>query len=63
MNAMREWKYLVAAMIALAFLTAAHAQLQLLGVGPSGGFGGGGGDVCTGAADFSDGCAIAIFGH
>lgn len=29
----------------------------------NGGHAGGGGGGCVGAADFSDGCAIAVFGH
>lgn len=38
-------------------------MLQGRVVSGGGGGGGGGGGPCAGAADFSDGCAIAIFGH
>ena len=39
-----------------------QSGLSNLKGGASGG-GGGGGGGCVGAADFSDGCAIAVFGH
>jgi hypothetical protein len=61
---------LIIAIFAMMFLFI-HARAQSVGgqsgitnsrvVGGGGGGGGGGG--CVGAADMSDGCAIAIFGH
>lgn len=53
------------AAICAALATPAIGQLLLLGVGTgAGGSGGGGGPgSCSGAANFSDGCAAAVFGH
>lgn len=55
-------RWMIAALLVLA---ASHGNAQLLlGVTQSAS---GGGVVppnpCSGAADFSDGCAIAVFGH
>ena len=53
------------------YLTSAVALAQSVGGmsgigvrigGSAGNSGGGGGPVCTGAADFSNGCAPAVFG-
>jgi len=50
------------AVVAMAQVIGGQSGISNLKAGGGAG-GGGGGGGCAGAADFSDGCAIAVFGH